>query len=122
LTTLAKIAHPAQKSPMQLIASICPTCQTEFSAPESFHQVYCTPRCRVKAKNQRQKAPPLPAYGAEIYENSNPSDEVLTVLAQACVDNPTLVFMFYAVATAWQPPEGVTWLLKPDGSAMLTQA
>ena len=111
---------------MQLIKAICPTCQNEFEAPESFHQVYCTPRCRVKAKNQRQKAPPLPVYGAEIYENSNPSDDLLTLCAEALLvtTNPAFDFgiTFASVATAWQAPEGITWMVRPDGNAMMMRA
>ena len=105
------------------ITKCCADCQKEFESLEHHHKEYCSVTCKRRAKAKRVKLSGHAdaAAAPEIYPNSNPSVDVLDALAGLCVENPTLDFIFYAVSVEWQPPEGVSWIVK-DGSAMLTQA
>lgn len=114
----------------QLITKTCPICEASFESEVDHHKVYDKPACKRKAKRMRVGAAApneaSVAWTPTVYENTYPSDIVLTFCAQGLLasNDPRLDFgvQFSAVTTTWQPPEGIAWLIRPDGNAVMMRA
>jgi hypothetical protein len=112
------VSNPSSHQPM-LIHHKCPECHNEFDSEHFYNQVYCSQRCRLKAKHQRARMKSLQmgikAFAQDEQSKTllkaydNPSNEQLDKLAQAITDGilEDHEICITHLSKQWTPPEGI---------------
>lgn len=108
--------------PTQAVMKICRMCGTEFQSPRYYGKMYCTPKCRRRAKNLRESGrTPAEVVKQMLFDEryfkivDNPTNVQLDVYAQLILKEMTddKPIAFTNLSIMWKPPEGIIWLNPP---------
>jgi hypothetical protein len=96
-------------------------CGTVFTSPQYYNKVYCTPKCRRRAKNLRESGRTPEEVVAQMTKDErffrvidNPTEAQLNTFATLILDELTdgKPVGFTNLKIMWKAPEGLIWNLQ----------
>lgn len=104
--------------PTESVSKVCRMCGTMFQSPRYYGKMYCTAKCRRRAKNLRESGRAPEEVVKQMTQDErffkivdSPTNVQLDVYSRLILDEMTddKPVAFTNLAIMWKPPEGLIW-------------